>query len=70
MPLLFARNRDVTVGYVRRRRRFLAQLLKPEHEVPEMADNYARSMAEFTGLSVEKIKQSRPFKNYIDKLRG
>lgn len=67
MPLLFSKKRDPTEGFVRKRK-VLKRLLKPQ-EMPELAEKYAESMSEFTGVEEEKVKQSKPFKNYLEKLR-
>jgi len=68
MPLIT--NGDVTTGILRRRKIIEAVILKTLEKRSTMIRNYAQKMSEFLEVPVEKIRRSKPFRNYVKKITG
>lgn len=82
MPLV--KDGEITEGFLRDRK-VLKFLLEPEEDVGSidrvqsteetdsphpMAEKYAEQMADVLDLSVEEVKDSEPYRNYVKRLRG
>jgi len=64
---------DVTKGWIRERR--VLKLLFPrssseerEGRIPKMALRYAEKVSERTGIPVEEVMRSKPFRNFLRRL--
>lgn len=63
---------DVTEGWIRERKLLKAlfpNLSDSQEKIQRMALNYAKKISNFTGLSLEEVMNSEPFKSYVRKLQ-
>ncbi|MEM2618766.1 MAG: hypothetical protein QW356_04695 [Candidatus Hadarchaeales archaeon] len=69
MPLLT--DGLLHTGFVRPVRPLVQSLLRgPIMAIPEPAKKYALRISESTGVPVEKVLRSRPFRNYLEAMWG
>jgi len=63
MPLLV--DSDIRTGFIRERT-IITKLLRPL--IPKMARKYAMQISKVTGLPLETVMKSKPFRNYLNAL--
>jgi hypothetical protein len=69
MPLL-GKDRCIWTGWIRQRTLLQNLILGTIKPLPPAAKRYAEKIAKTTGIALEEVLRSQPFKNYLKALWG